>query len=233
MRLPWIRLLLLCSSVAAGSPGSVSAIPEDVPDEFVPYIRHRRLEDGSLVPMVDVVVGVAEGDEPLREDEILGSVIAEFERSPARVARVTPSELVSLKQNNRFTYLEPDGVNHMHNIIRRRVQNEVPWTLEQIQATDERIPRENTGECVKVCLVDSGVLVEHPDLVSSLCGCVGKHFHVELWLTLLIVMQKMNATGVSLDDSQSKWDEPIVTADHGSHIAVSSPIDWLRLSSMI
>lgn len=81
-----------------------------------------------------------------------------------------------------------------------------PYGIELVQGNDERIPLPTSGntlddDCFKVCLIDSGLAVGHPDIPFSVdsSNILGQVF--------------------DLEDGET-WYSPSTASYHGTHVAV-------------
>jgi hypothetical protein len=110
---------------------------------------------------VNVIVGYKnraampniEGRKPLNN-------VRQFERTNAVAMQIPVSELDSLQNDPDVAYVEEDSMVHLF-------AETIPWGIPAIQADTTIIPRPNTNsDCFKICIVDSGLLVRHSDIVS-------------------------------------------------------------------
>jgi hypothetical protein len=89
------------------------------------------------------------------------SNVRQFERINAAAVQIPVSELDSLHNDSDVAYVEEDTMMHLF-------AEEVSWGISAVQA-DTWIPRPSSdNDCFKICIVDSGLLVRHPDIVSPL-----------------------------------------------------------------
>jgi hypothetical protein len=88
------------------------------------------------------------------------SNVRQFERTNAVAMQIPISELDSLQDDPDVAYVEEDSIVHLF-------AEKIPWGIPAIQAHTTIIPRPNTtNDCFKICIIDSGLLVRHPDIVS-------------------------------------------------------------------
>jgi hypothetical protein len=88
------------------------------------------------------------------------SNVRQFERTNAVAMQISVGDLDSLQNDPDVAYVEDDSIVHLF-------AEKVPWGIPAIQADTTIIPRPNaTNDCFKICIVDSGLLVRHPDIVS-------------------------------------------------------------------
>jgi hypothetical protein len=83
-------------------------------------------------------------------------------RTNTAAARIPASELTTLVQNNPdVEYVERDTLKHLYS-------EEYIWGINAVQGGFRNsIPTPTSKDCFKVCVVDSGFLLGHPDLVSA------------------------------------------------------------------
>jgi hypothetical protein len=89
------------------------------------------------------------------------SNVKQFKRMNAVAVQIPISELDSLQNDPDVAYVEEDTMVYLF-------AEEVSWGIPAIQADTPIIPRPNLdNDCFKICIVDSGLLVRHPDIVST------------------------------------------------------------------
>jgi hypothetical protein len=92
--------------------------------------------------------------------------VRQFERMNAVAMQIPVSELDSLQNDPDVAYVEEDTMVYLFT-------EEVPWGIPAIQADTPIIPRPNLdNDCFNICIVDSGLLVRHPDIVSPFVRCL-------------------------------------------------------------
>jgi hypothetical protein len=86
--------------------------------------------------------------------------VRQFKKMNAVTMHIPLSELASLQNDPDVAYVEEDTMVHLF-------AEEESWGIPVIQADTQSIPRPNSdSDCFKICIVDSGLLVRHPDIVS-------------------------------------------------------------------
>jgi hypothetical protein len=106
--------------------------------------------------------------------------VRHFERMNAIAMQIPVSELDSLRNDPDVAFVEEDTMVHLF-------AEEVPWGIPAIQADTPIIPRPYLdNDCFKICIVDSGLLVRHPDIVSPFVRSLRLSILVLLFLTLSI-----------------------------------------------
>jgi hypothetical protein len=86
--------------------------------------------------------------------------VRQFERMDAVTMQIPVSELDSLQNDPDVAYVEEDTMVHLF-------AEERSWGIPAIQADTTSIPSPNSdNDCFKICIIDSGLLVRHPDIVS-------------------------------------------------------------------
>jgi hypothetical protein len=83
-------------------------------------------------------------------------------RTNTAAARIPASELITLQNNPDVAYVELDHLKYLYS-------ETTPWGIDAVQGGyNNTIPTPPTSDdCFKVCVVDSGFLLDHPDLVST------------------------------------------------------------------
>jgi hypothetical protein len=121
--------------------------------------RGLQVDDNDDV--VDVIVGYKNrAAMPNFEGRMPSSNVRQFDRTNAVAMQIPISELNSLQDDPDVAYVEEDSIMHLF-------AETIPWGIPAIQAHTTLIPRPNTtDDCFKICIVDSGLLVRHPDIVS-------------------------------------------------------------------
>jgi serine protease len=150
--------------------------------------------------------------------------VKKFERMNAVAMQIPVSELHSLHNDTDVAYVEEDTIVHLFT-------EEVPWGIPAIQADTPIISRPNLdNDCFKICIVDSGLLVRHPDIVSpsvrskfaALHPCYALP-HTDHLLYVFILYQPykpafLNVEGSEIDlPDNVRWDQPIDS--HGTHVS--------------
>ncbi|WP_317987931.1 S8 family serine peptidase [Hyalangium gracile] len=200
---------LLCPGVVAG------AVPGE--DSSEARLTHSSaLVDGRqrfLIRYRD-----AEGVSASHVSGLGDKVLRVFQRVPAVVARLTPEEREALATDPSVEFIEPDAPRSSLGLsapVSARVAQqtvrqgsageytpglhmvEAPWVWDKEQdgILDLGAP---TGEGIKVCVIDSGIDPEHPELKGTLLG--GKDF---------------------VDDDDTPWDGDAKGwgEGHGTHVA--------------
>jgi hypothetical protein len=134
--------------------------------------KHERgRRSNSNVEMVNVVVGM----KPAKHQEVLSTMTHEdgtvmtidvgtiFRRTHAVTMSVPASQVEALLQNPNVHFVEADAMAYPH----AETQS---WGLRAVQADSATIPLPSTtSPCLKICIVDSGLMVDHPDIVSLAC----------------------------------------------------------------
>jgi hypothetical protein len=88
------------------------------------------------------------------------SNVRQFERTNAVAMQIPVRELDSFQKDPDVDSVEEDTMVHLF-------AEEVSWGIPAIQADTPSIPLPNSdNDCFKICIVDSGLLVRHPDIVS-------------------------------------------------------------------
>jgi hypothetical protein len=178
-----LGLLLLWTTPAAGQPilsaNQISALVENENDWVNIVVKFKdaddevfaaaagvntRRQDRSRVPqsVQNMIQSSSNADGML--------VTAHFERTNAMGLKVHKSQLESLLNDPAVAYVEHDRL--MYPMAVASSAND-PWGLEVIQAHSPNIPdgtpaqtQTSSNPCFKVCVVDGGLLVDHPDIVS-------------------------------------------------------------------
>lgn len=115
---------------------------------------------------VDVIVGFedkAGRARLLRSNATPGNgrkkIVTQFTRSNAVAMKVPLSELAELEKDPDVSYIEKDNTMNLF-------AETVPWGISKIQGTSPGIPLpDSQADCFRVCVVDSGLMVDHPDIV--------------------------------------------------------------------
>jgi hypothetical protein len=145
--------------------------------------KGRGLEGDDNDDAVNVIVGYKnraaipnfEGRRPL-------SSIRQFDRTNAVAMQIPVSELDSLQDDPDVAYVEEDSMVHLF-------AEKIPWGIPAIQADTTIIPRPNTtNDCFKICIVDSGLLVRHPDIVSPFVFVRSLRLSIPLLLLLTLTI---------------------------------------------
>jgi len=116
---------------------------------------------------VKVIIGLK--DDPSTSPafgEEFKSIKSEFQRANAITKTILVSEFATYENDPNVDYIEID-----HPV--KQFAEETPWGIAAVQAdVPMLIPLSDPNEdCFKICIIDSGLLVAHPDLVSrSACG---------------------------------------------------------------
>jgi len=108
---------------------------------------------------------------------------------------VTESQWKELEQDPDVAYVQEDGIAYP-------LRSEwIPWGIKAIQGNSHKIPLPDRSKpCFRVCVVDSGLMPEHPDIPYSLKN------------------NNLQGEEFGLPFGQY-WNNPSVTADHGTHVA--------------
>jgi len=90
-------------------------------------------------------------------------VQTQFKRTNAVAMSITVEEWSELEQDPTVTYIEKDSM-----VYPQSNGEEIPWGIEAVQGTSFDIPLPDVeNDCFKVCVIDSGLMVSHPDIVSA------------------------------------------------------------------
>ena len=126
----------------------------------------RQQEVREDVEMVNVIVGYKDpndGYTTLSHEGWKGWALkSEFKRTNAITMTIPASQLASLQDDEIVDYVA----------INDKVVpygETIPWGIPAVQADSPAIPLPdpvNNGDCFKICIVDSGVDPNHPDIVS-------------------------------------------------------------------
>jgi hypothetical protein len=166
--------------------------------------RRASASNETGVDLVDVVIGFEKGEvqrggisdlELLERGGLLGLTAdgarSDFRRTNAVSMQIPASEVNSLRSTTGISFVEYDAKAFMHEdeIVTTRATQEtnLPWGLAAIQANSKKIPLPlPSSDCFKICIVDSGLLVEHPDIVSRICFLSTELFVVEVRLLTIV-----------------------------------------------
>jgi hypothetical protein len=115
--------------------------------------------------MIDVIVGYKSSANvaSLSSSSSTGTVSApRSKRTNTAAARISASELITLQNDPDVAYVERNNMKYLYS-------ETTPWGIDAVQGGfNNIIPTPSTSkDCFKVCVVDSGFLLGHPDLVSS------------------------------------------------------------------
>lgn len=131
-------------------------------------LEHRRLaEEGTLdhetEDLIRVVVGMRDGITNPFVDGFDGYQLDyDYKYANAKVVTLPRSELAALQNDSRVAYWEEDFDVYPQQVFQAET---VPWGISTIQADTTSIPLADPNGCFKVCIVDSGLLLPHPDIV--------------------------------------------------------------------
>lgn len=123
------------------------------------FSRSRRLQG-----YVNVVITLKE-DTPLQEfiDRLpfFGATLTVTFRRTHAVAVTMPEELVDLLElDSQVESIEDDSPV-------TSFSETIPWGVSAVQGHDSSIPAPvDTGSCFSICVIDTGLQVSHPDIVS-------------------------------------------------------------------
>jgi hypothetical protein len=110
------------------------------------------------------------------------SNVKKFERTNAVAMQIPVSELDSLQNDPDVAYIEEDSIVHLF-------AEKISWGIPAIQAGITIIPRPNmTNDCFKICIVDSGLLVRHPDIVSPFVFVRSLRLSILILPVLLLIL---------------------------------------------
>lgn len=176
--------------------------------------RGLKFDDDS----VDVIVGYK------NRAAMPSSKSRHFERTNAVAMQIPVGELDTLKNDPNVAYVEEDTVVHLF-------AEKVPWGIPAIQADTLLIPRPNTDDvCFKICIVDSGLLVRHPDIVSPFVRSLHlssvslarphwssfTHSFFSSCQPYVPALSNVEGSEFSLPENE-RWDQPIDY--HGTHVS--------------
>jgi len=138
-----------------------------------------------------------------------GRVLRVYRHVPAVAARLTEEERAALALDPEVETLEPDSLRHASELTPTVQQGsageytqglhmvEAPWVWDP-NRDGELAPEKPRGEGIKVCILDSGLDLEHPELKGVIVG--GKDF--------------VDGDSLPWDRSGDSWGE-----GHGTHVA--------------
>lgn len=120
-----------------------------------------------------------------------GSILNSYRRVNAESMLIPASELSALQDDPDVEYVEEDHMQY-------RSSETVGYGVQAIQADSVRIPTpEPSADCFNICVIDSGLLLSHPDIPYSI--------------------EQGNVRGAEFGlRSDELWFSPL--DDHGSHI---------------
>lgn len=192
----------LAPSVSSPDPGPLARIDrKDTPwqrmtiPELAAAVEQARgrvtigLKDSAAVASMDDAgrvlsspAGVRAGKERLRA---LGAdIVYEFRITPVVVADISPGLVAALRANPYVDYVEPDlpvfagalrpsPIRVIAPPSPFTISQVTPWGLPRVRAP-EAWPR-STGTAIKLLIIDSGVMLDHPDLnVAAAWRCIGE-----------------------------------------------------------
>jgi len=144
------RCYLLLASLVALATAAAAADQEERRDD---------------VEMVQVIIGVKETDAVTTFSNVKGGHLkSQFKRTNAFTMTIPADELDSLEHDDRYAYVAVDSENVPF-------AETMSWGIPATQANSPNIPLPDpTGDCFKICIVDSGVNLNHPDIVSLSCA---------------------------------------------------------------
>ena len=127
--------------------------------------------------------------------------VVRYNRANAVALSLTPKEIESIKQQPGVQYVEPDTR------VKLFSEEDVPYGITAVQGTEPLPPPkasiDSNEDCFSVCIVDSGLLLAHPDIPFDI--------------------NSTNVAGKEFDLSEEYlWYSPSSSAGHGTHVAVSS-----------
>ena len=152
-----------------------------------------------------------------------------FKRANAISMRIRASEVHMLEQDPDVTYVEED-------IKMYPLSEEYPWGVSLVNGNSgDSIPSPKSGEnCFKICVVDTGVRVEHPDIVSTFLqlslwlSCIGSSSALYTHVFALVSSFKPFSRGDGKIEGRDfrlpygqTWYNPSPSANHGTHVTVS------------
>lgn len=94
-------------------------------------------------------------------------VHSDFNRTVAKVETITKSELNAFLDDPLVDAVDEDVPAYPMSVFTEQ-GDELPWGISEVKADSKSIPAPDpSSDCFKICVVDTGVLVSHTDLVSS------------------------------------------------------------------
>jgi len=97
-----------------------------------------------------------------------GDVIHVFDKVSAIATTLPPQAIDALSRNPQISYIEPDAIVTATGID----YEELPWGIDRIDdgVGFVQTHQYNTGEGVKVAILDTGIYYDHPDLATNYAG---------------------------------------------------------------
>lgn len=191
------------------------------------FSRSRRLQG-----YVNVVVTLKEEtslQEFIDRLSFFGATLTVTFRRTHALAVTMPEELVDLLElDSQVESIEDDAPFTSFSEI-------VPWGVTAVQGHDSSIPPPvDTGNCFSICVIDTGLQVSHPDIVSLLPFVV--HFN-NARTSLMHCSFKQpysvgdwNIQGAEFNlGPQERWYRPAPAASHGTHVSVCHLGNLIRL----
>jgi hypothetical protein len=126
--------------------------------------------DENSVDMIRVVVLYREYESlPIPGVNDSYKLLSQFQRTRAQVLIIPLDDLEIWRSRPDVLSVEPDYLVYpqQFTVDALNPQGEtIPYAISLIQADDPRIPlADTTTDCFRICIVDSGVSLPHPDLV--------------------------------------------------------------------
>lgn len=181
----------------------------------------RFLLDGQ--EMVRVVVGFRQdGSDELLPFLGLGRpLVSDFERTQAVTMTIPASQLDEIKSLPSVDYVDEDDLSYMSS-------ESIPWGISRVQGSssdlpsplDSLSPADSSGCSVSVCIIDSGMLLSHEDIVSPLeleqsCVIGGTSHHCARQ-PFTLDSSRIRGTEFSLNSGEV-WYDPKYW--HGTHVS--------------
>jgi hypothetical protein len=90
-----------------------------------------------------------------------GILKKKFRRVNAAALRIKAKDMAAMESNADVEYVEEDGMMYLSS------EEVVGFGVSAIQANTDKIPSPDlSAGCFKICVIDSGLLIAHPDIVS-------------------------------------------------------------------
>jgi hypothetical protein len=124
-----------------------------------------------------------------------------YKRTIAVAMNIPVTQWADLEDDPSVAYVEEDAKAYL-------LSETVPWGIVAVQGTDPAIPLPDPGnECFKICVIDTGLLVNHADIPYSLG------------------MSNIDGKEFNLGEGEL-WHNPSAASSHGTHVTVSSFVSY-------